>query len=414
MRNGLPLLSISCSLFFLLSGSIHAEDAASVLARGKAARGGAAWDNTRTWHGDGTFSAGRLNGEYHVTVDLIGGRSVDAYKLGPVDGADGYDGKLAWERDPGGEVAALDTPDAIRRTHSQAWLDAHAYWYPQRISSTLGKVETKEIDGKRYTVLVTTPQDGDSVALWFASDSGELARTALRQGQDTATTLLDDYRDVNGIRQPFHVVTDLTDAAGRTDPRQRIEVRLERAALNVAIADADFAMPKMTTTAKIDGPSGVTSSPFDLVNNHFYVDGRLDGIPARFLVDTGGVNLLTPAAAKKFGIAGEGKLAAGGVGEQRVDLALAHAQEVRIGAASLAQPVFYIIELGQVPAVEGVQVDGLVGYEMFRRFGVQIDYATPRLVLSTPEKFAPPAGARAVPFTLDDRIPITRRGRTRP
>ena len=87
MRNGLPLLSISCSLFFLLSGSIHAEDAASVLARGKAARGGAAWDNTRTWHGDGTFSAGRLNGEYHVTVDLIGGRSVDAYKPGPVDGA---------------------------------------------------------------------------------------------------------------------------------------------------------------------------------------------------------------------------------------------------------------------------------------------------------------------------------------
>ena len=406
MRNVRRLVSNACSLAFALSGALHAEDAASVLARSKAASGGAAWDGARSWHGDGTLSAGGLSGEYHVTVDLLGGRSVDTYKLGAIDGADGYDGKFAWARDPGGEVAALDTPDAIRRARSQAWLDAHAYWFPQRISSTLGKVENKEIDGKRYAVLSATPHDGDPVTLWFANDNAELVRIVQRQGQDTATTLLDDYRDANGVRLPFHVVTDMTDGAGRTDPRRRVELRFERAALNVAIADADFAMPQMTATAQIDDPSGSTTIPFDLVNNHIYVDGRLDGKAARFLVDTGGSNLLTPAAAKKFGIAGEGKLAAGGVGEQRVDLALAHAHEVRVGGAVLAQPVFYILDLGQLPEVEGVQCDGLVGYEMFRRFGVQIDYANRKLVLSTPEKFVPPAGASAVPFTLDDRIPI--------
>ena len=91
-----------------------------------------------------------------------------------------------------------------------------------------------------------------------------------------------------------------------------------------------------------------TRIPFELINNHIYASGSIDGKPARFLVDTGGVNLLTPAAAEKFGIVGEGKMAAGGVGDQRVDLALAHAKQVRVGDAVLDRPVFYIIDLGKL------------------------------------------------------------------
>ena len=72
----------------------------------------------------------------------------------------------------------------------------------------------------------------------------------------------------------------------------------------------------------------------------------------------------------------------------------------------LAEPVFAIIDLGELPKVEGVECDGLVGYEMFRRFGVTIDYAGHALTLAEPAKFAPPAGASVVPFELDDRIPI--------
>ena len=79
---------------------------------------------------------------------------------------------------------------------------------------------------------------------------------------------------------------------------------------------------------------------------------------------------------------------------------------MRVGDAVLADPVFYVIDLGDLPKVEGVDCDGLVGYEMFRRFGVTIDYEKRALVLADPAKFAPPAGASVVPFELDDRIPI--------
>ena len=393
-------------LSFLGATATRAETAAEVFERYKAATGGAHWDITHSWHGDGHLSAGGLSGEYHATVDLQTGRSADAYKMGSVEGGDGYDGTLSWERDPGGEIAAQDTPDAIRRGRSQAWLDARAYWYPQRLAATFAEVQTRQLGDAHYHVVDATPTGGDAVSLWFDDDSGLLVRVLQRQGPDTATTVLDDYRDVSGVRMPFHIITDLTDAAGRTDARRRVEVRIERATLNVATRDADFAMPAMAATARIDDAGGVTTIPFDLVNNHIYVDGTIDGKQARFLVDTGGVNMLTPASAGKFGLGGEGKLAAAGVGEERVDLGFAHAGEVRIGAAALANPVFYVIDIGRIPDIEGVEFDGLVGYEVFRRFAVQIDYGARRLVLTEPTRFSPPTTATAIPFTLDDRIPI--------
>lgn len=383
-----------------------ADEAGDVFARFRQASGGARWDAISSLRMEGVIGAGGMSGTFEATQDLASGRSSSHYTLGPIEGAEGYDGRIGWSRDPGGEVAVLDAPDAKRRARSQAWLDARGYWYPQRIAASFAKPESRMLDGRRCDVVVATPDGGDPVALWFDHETRLLARIVQKQGADTATTNFDDWRDVDGIKLPFHSITFLTDTAGRVDERNRSEVRASGMEVNVAVADADFATPAMTATARIDAPGGITRVPFDLVNNHIYAHGSIDGKPARFLVDTGGVNLLTPASARKFGIEGEGRLAGRGVGDETVDLALAHAREVRLGDAVLARPVFYIIDLGRLPAVEGCDSDGLVGYEMFRRFGVTIDYAKHELVLAEPAKFAPPAGAHRVPFELADRIPI--------
>jgi hypothetical protein len=407
METEMHKYSIAWAMFALaFTLGARADDGADLFARFKAASGGTRWDAVKSLHTRGTLSAGGLSGTFEATQDVVRGRSNDHYKLGPIEGADGYDGSTGWSRDPGGEVAALDAPEAKRRARSQAWLDARAYWYPARMAATLAKPESREVDGLRYDIVVATPEGGDPLTLWFDARTNLLARTVQKQGSDTATTTFDDWRDVDGLRLPFHSTTDVTDAAGRTDPRNRNELRIESVTSNVALADADFAMPAMVASARIDASDGVARIPFELVNNHIYAQGSIDGKPARFLVDTGGMNLLTPAAANKFGLVGEGKLAGRGVGDEVVDVSFAHAGEVRVGAAALAKPVFAIMDLGKLPAVEGFESDGLVGYEMFRRFGVTIDYAKHELVLVEPAKFSPPAGAHAVPFELADRIPI--------
>jgi hypothetical protein len=404
----------------LLLGALDAcasDNPASVFARYRQASGGDAWDRVMSLRSEGTLSAGGLNGEMTIVQDLVHGRSVDRYTLGPIKGADGYDGAIGWSQDPGGEVAVLDAPEAKRRARSEAWLDARAFWYPDRVgpshgassssvSASYSAVASRDADGKRYATIEATPSGGDPLTLWFDAKSGLLARTVQREGQDTTTTVYDDYRDVAGVKLPFHVTSDRTDAAGRTDPRNRTEFTARTIAANVALADADFAVPKMAPTARIVDAGGITHVHFDLVNNHIYADGEIDGKKARFLVDTGGVNLLTPASAKKFGIATEGKLGGRGVGDEQVDMAMGHAKEVRLGGAVLDNPVFYVMDLGDLWNIEGVACDGLVGYEMFRRFGVTIDYERGELTLAEPAKFAPPSRASVVPFALDDRIPI--------
>ncbi|MCC7464396.1 MAG: retropepsin-like domain-containing protein [Gammaproteobacteria bacterium] len=404
----MPVRLLTCLLASLLltPAIAHTDEVAALIARDRAVSGGALWDDVTSLQLSGTLHAGGLDGTFRTVHDLANQRSLTEYRLGPVEGASGYDGTRGWSRDPGGEIAVPDAPATLRRARSQAWLDAHGYWYPARLPAQFGAVQAREVDGHRLAVVEATPQQGDPVTLWFDLDTGHLRRIVQQQDQDTATTTLDDWREVAGLTLPFHITTDLTDAAGRTDQRRRTELHVAQATPNIAVAAADFAVPAMPATAHITAADGVTRVPFDLVNNHLYIDGAIDGKPARLLVDTGGMNLLTPAAAARLGLAAAGQLAARGVGEQPVDLALARARELRVGDAVLSAPVFYVVDLGDLPAVEGVHADGLVGYELFRRFGVTIDYARQLLTLAEPAKFTAPAGAHALPFELAERIPI--------
>lgn len=394
------------SLFLLASVAAHASDASRLFDRYKEATGGEAWEQARSLRLNGTLRAGGLEGRIETLVDLGGGRSASHYALGPVEGGQGYDGQLAWSRDPGGEVAVLDAPEAVRRTRSQAWLDAHGYWYPARLPAVIGAPARREENGRSFDVVEATPQGGDRVSLWFDAATGLLARVDQKQERDLSVTRYDDYRVVDGLRLAFHSSNDSIDSTGRSEPRAHSEVQIAEASLNAAFADADFARPELRASSRIANDAGVTRIPIELVNNHIYVNGLVDGKPARFIVDTGGVNMLTPAAAKKFGLEGAGKLAARGVGDETVDLALANAGEVRVGDAVLDKPVFYVVDLGALSSIEGETFDGLVGYELFSRFGVVIDYAGKQLTLAQPARFSPPQGAHAVGFDLADRIPI--------
>ena len=99
-----------------------------------------------------------------------------------------------------------------------------------------------------------------------------------------------------------------------------------------------------------------------------------------------------------------GQLAARGVGEKAQDVGFAQADQLRIGTFELDQPLFYVIDLGPMMGVEGMEFDGLVGFEVFKRAIVQIDYPARRLRLY-PEGSAPASG-HILPFVLDERIPV--------
>jgi hypothetical protein len=410
MRHRLSIPGTLVLIFLALAVSVpaQAKDAAQVLERAKAASGGARWDAAAGLHLDGEKSAGGLSGAWSTVQDLRRGRYSESSRLGAFEQAEGYDGERAWRRSVGGEIAWLDGVAPMRRARSLAWVTARAYWYPQRMPANYGIVRARSLAGRRYDVVVVTPVGGDAIELWFDAGSGLPARVVRSvPGGASTVSVLEDYRETDGLRLPHRIATELVDGAGRSDPRQRSEVRVHRYALYDDVpADADFAPPPMPSDARVDNAEGVTRIPFDLVNNHVYVDAAVDGKPVRFLVDTGAVNLLTPAAAARLGLSNAGRFSVSGAGDDNAEFGYARARSLRVGEAVLSDPVFYVLDLGEQPNSMGVPYDGYIGYEMFRRFGTTFDYAARVLSFSEPARYQPPAGATALCFEQDDYAPI--------
>ena len=352
-------LTASAAVAVACAAPTHSERQAGgseipeALARFKARSGGERWEHVTGIAQSGTIALGGLSGSIEIARDALTGRSVSRFALGPGTGAQGFDGKVRWEQDFGGEVATLNAPEALAEARTTAWLAAFGYWYPQRGAAAWSAMEDRSDAGRRFRVIAATPAGGREVDLWLDAATDLLARTVTREGADTVTTALDDYRDVDGVKLPFHFVADRTDAAGRTDPRSRVEIRIARASIDAPVSDAQFAPPPMTERARIVASAGFARVPFALDNNHIFVDGAIDGKPVHLIVDTGGANVLTPEAATRRGLKSEGKLAALGVGDERVDLAFAHATSVRVGDAELVRPIFYIIDFGLLAAIEG-------------------------------------------------------------
>jgi hypothetical protein len=407
-----PILLLACAACAESStpapaSTAPANDAAAVFARYKAATGGSAWDSVTAVSSEGTVTTGGLSGPARSLEDVRTGKAVTHFSLGPLNGAEGFDGTHPWEQDPGGEVTAHDAPDALELARTDVWLREMGFLKPDFARAEVSAPQERIEGATRYLVIEVTPSGGRKVALWFDAQSSLLARTVIRRDSKTVTTVLGDYKDVGGgVHVPFHSTQDSTDRAGRTDPREHADIVLAKVTLNPKLDEGAFAMPEMTASARIDDPSGIARVPFQLVNNHIYADGTIDGKPVHLLVDTGGANVLTPAASARLGLKGEGKLAGAGVGDEQVDVSLAPAKQVRLGAAVLERPVFAVIDMGALASVEGVESDGLVGFEMFRRFRVTVDYATHMLTLAEPAKFVPPSNAHVVPFDLADRIPV--------
>ncbi|HXT23036.1 MAG TPA: aspartyl protease family protein, partial [Thermoanaerobaculia bacterium] len=126
------------------------------------------------------------------------------------------------------------------------------------------------------------------------------------------------------------------------------------------------------------------------------------------LFDSGGFNLVTPKTAKLLGLRTEGALQARGIGEGVEELAVTRVGEMRLGGATLRDQIFYVLPLTNLAEVEGVDVAGVLGFEVLQRFVVEIDYARRRLTLTQPEKFDPASGTGAgteLPFVFAGHVP---------
>lgn len=393
--------TIAFALAIGLSSAAHAAAPQEVLSRARAAAGGSAWDGVRAFHIQARVSTGGLSGTAEGWEDVIRGLYLNTFNLGPVQGAEGYDGTSPWSRDPSGQITVSDSGDAREGSVNESYRVARSWWYPERRKAAVEDGGERTEEGRTFQVVRIHPEGGRPFEAWFDAATGLLDRTVERTSNETRTNFLSDYRDVGGLKLPFR------QRSTNGEPKYDSVVEVESVEVNPGLDAARFSPPRVRLDdVALAGGAASAVIPFELINNHIFVNVFVDGHgPVRMIFDTGGSNLITPEVAARLGLKTEGRFQARGVGEKTEDIGLTRVRELRLGDVTLRDQSLFVLALADMDKVEGVDVGGIVGFELFKRLVVRIDYAGRRLTLTRPDAFTPPAAASPIAFTFDERTP---------
>jgi len=377
------------------------NDGRAILARVKQATGGARWDAVIGEHRVATLKAGGMQGRLELWIDARGCRFVERYELGPMKGAGAFDGARAWSQDSSGQSRLEEGGERSTANTNEAFRRCLAAWYPERMKASFALAGERDEGSRHFSVVVITPVGGRPYEVWVDAATNLIDREVEKTAADTLTVFYSDYREVDGLRVAFSI----RQTNGETKYDQVVEATSVTFDEPVDATRFELPAPPPPDFAMAAGKT-VTTVPFDLINNHIYVDVKLDGRgPYRLLCDTGGVNVVTPRLARELGLATEGALQGRGTGEKSEDLALAKVRTLEVGDARLNDQVFYIFDVGSLSDVEGAPVLGLIGYEVFKRFVVSIDYAHRTLRLTVPAAFSYQGQGAVVPFKFNEHVP---------
>ena len=398
MRTILRLFA-AATLLIMSTALVLARGHEDVLASAKLATGGDAWDQISALRYTFRLRQMGLEGSGETLIDVINGRSITHFRLGLLKGADGFDGRSAWTQDDAGLVTRSEGTDLRARAFSARYRNALAYWYPARGRAELS--EHMQLFRIRIKEIVTvSPVGGLPFDMWFDAQTKELERVVEDGASETQTTMYDDYRAVGGVMIAHRVRSS---NAAADFGAERLITNVE---INPHLRDADFAIPAPAPPdfAFARGLSQ-TTLPFRFLNNHIYVDARLNGRTLSLLVDTGAANLITPTTARALGLVPVGEARMNGTGDGSEDAAFTRLATLVLGDVNLRNQLFAVVPLEKLGEIEGVPFAGILGYELFKRFVVRIDYAAHTITLADPRAWVSDGRGVAVAIVFNGSVP---------
>jgi len=351
---------------------------------------------------DYAYSGQGLTGMENDVIDTASGAFIERLDCGPLHTGDGFDGEVPWMRDVSGATTPEKGGDRLRLAINQAYRNANLWWRPDRGGAEITYVGRETLDGVETDWLSVWPRGGQRFEAWFDTGSHLLLRIAEPQIFFKTRTIFSDFRREAGVMVAHAVTFD--PGSGESGSERRI---LQRLSFGPERPATIFSRPAVSLTGvTLAGGAASIDVPFLLLNNHIYVQGRVNGKgPYTFIVDTGGHTLLSHRVVTEAGLVPIGETPMSGAGEKTASSSFAPVSSIDIGELHMEGQIAFITEI-YAPEVEGIAVDGMIGFEVFRRLVVRIDYAHKMLTFLEPSRFSPEAAGIAVPFEFYDHLPF--------
>jgi predicted aspartyl protease len=385
-------------------GAAHGQGApataASVLAANHAAVGDA--PATGAARLDYTQVASGLTGTLTDKIDLATGAYVERQEASGIRGGDGFDGKTPWQMDISGAYIDQMGGDRLATAVSSAYRYANLWWRPGYGGAEIVYAGRQVEGGKTFDRLTVTPKTGKRFDAWFDADTHLLAKVTYDQQFLHMTELYSDYRREGAVVLAHKVVDDPGMGEGGLST-----ATLTKVSFGPAQPLGVYSRPKAPPTgASIVGGAASETVPFRLLNNHIYVQARVNGKgPYTFIVDTGGHTLLSPHLISEVGLKAVGEAISSGAGDGHSTTGFVHFDEIAIGKVRLKDQMGFATDIYD-KSIEGIPVDGMVGFELVRRMVTTVDYGQQTITFTEPAKFKPSrALGVATPFVFYDHLP---------
>jgi hypothetical protein len=349
------------------------------------------------------IEASGLVGKGDERFDLATGAFTGSQQAGPVSEGGGFDGKTPWQRDVSGVATPQEGGDRIPVAVNAAYLNANAWWRPDRGGAAIAYVGRETLDGRAADHLAVTPRGGKRFDAWFDAETHLLVRTAEDRQFLHFRTTYGDYRAEHGAMVAHRRVVDPGQGPGALET-----ATLTSIAVGPAQPPSAYALPAERPKGGALVGAGPVTIPFRLLNNHVYVQGTVNGKgPYTFIVDTGGHTLISPKAAREAGLQAVGEGTTSGAGDKTETTGFAHYDEIAVGGLRLTDQTAFVTKIYD-KEIEGLPVDGMLGFEVFARFAVRLDYGARTMTLWPFDRFDPKGAGTAVPFVFYDHLPSVR------
>lgn len=321
--------------------------------------------------------------------------------MGPEHLVRGDDGKTAWEQDATGHVRLLSRPEAAEQHTST--LSSLENYDPKKDSKDVHvTLRPQREPGTGDYIVDFKPTVGPKKTYYLDPHTFLMRRVITHKEDDTQTTEVLSYRRIAGRQVPAQIRI--------SDSTFTYTEQLVRALPGVSLAASLFLPPEVARDFTFLTPTGTgpVTVPFEDDYGRIIIAVAVNGQTRHFLLDSGsggsfllgdaaqGLNLTTNAVAPDAGIGGSVKASLA----THVTLELP-------GAVRITGQTLDVLQGQQAVSQYANGDDGSLGYNLFSRFIVTINYQKKTLTLADPDRFSlrPNGDDLQLPLRLDESVP---------
>jgi predicted aspartyl protease len=326
--------------------------------------------------------------------------------LGVLRMTSGDNGDISWIVDPNGKLQVVKDETALERREIEALLEAYEHANPESKYFTLAFEGMEMVgDTECYVVKILNSINDDVRLRYFDHDTFLQVKAVDPEESFEVHTLLSDYRDVAGVKIPFHMEADIRPIGQKQIiqiTKYQVDIPVDRELFDPPEQDAD--------DFSFAGGEVAESVPFEYIQDHIYLDVTISGLKSTWVLDTGAsATVVDSTFAADIGLPSIGKAKAIGAGGT-VDVNLVTLPPLRIQGIRLDEQQVGSIPLRELFGMHGLEIDGVLGYDFLSRFVTRIDYANTTMTFYDPESFVYTGDGAVIEAPLAHRLfslPVT-------